>query len=287
MMNRYPYSVGHLMVAPYRKTAELSSLGENEVHELWTLAVTRSGCCSAAMKAQGFNLGLNLGDSGGAGVADHLHWHIVPRWTGDTNFMPVLGPDSVALRGIASALREADGRTEPHSQAEIMPTNSTKPTWIEPPPPPKRGGMGCFGRAVCSWWCFILTVLVDSFIMQLSFLFRWIQAYGVADRRTPAAAHFPTVRQRIDQFEAIPPRAVLCSADTWRLPRRPGRDSRRRRRPLRNRGENSVLSAGEINGLISANPKSRGHAYVCVSGNTATVRVSIPSEKVPGFPRVI
>jgi ATP adenylyltransferase len=90
MMNRYPYVVGHLMAVPYRKTADLSSLGENEVLELWALAVHAQALLRATMKAQGFNLGLNLGAGAGAGVRDHLHLHVVPRWEGDTNFMPVL-----------------------------------------------------------------------------------------------------------------------------------------------------------------------------------------------------
>src|SRR5499427_6097069 len=91
MMNRYPYSVGHLMVVPYRKTAELSSLGEEEVLELWSLTLHAQKLLRMTMKAQGFNVGFNLGVAAGAGVADHIHLHIVPRWTGDTNFMPVLG----------------------------------------------------------------------------------------------------------------------------------------------------------------------------------------------------
>jgi ATP adenylyltransferase len=100
MMNRYPYSVGHLMVVPYRKTAELSSLGEEEVVELWALAVHAQKLLRAAMKAQGFNLGLNLGTAAGAGVIDHLHLHIVPRWAGDTNFMPVLGRTRLLSDGL-------------------------------------------------------------------------------------------------------------------------------------------------------------------------------------------
>ncbi len=100
MMNRYPYSVGHLMAVPYRKTAELSSLGENEVLELWALAVHAQRLLQATMKAQGFNLGLNLGTAAGAGVDDHLHLHIVPRWTGDTNFMPVLGRTRLLSEGL-------------------------------------------------------------------------------------------------------------------------------------------------------------------------------------------
>jgi len=100
MMNRYPYAVGHLMVVPYRKVAEMSSLGENEVLELWSLAVHAQTLLRAAVKAQGFNLGLNLGVAAGAGVADHLHLHIVPRWTGDNNFMPVLGRTRLLSDGL-------------------------------------------------------------------------------------------------------------------------------------------------------------------------------------------
>ena len=91
MMNRYPYAVGHLMAVPYRKTADLEVLGENEVVELWQLVVHAQRLLRTTMRAQGFNIGLNLGESAGAGVVDHLHVHIVPRWTGDTNFLPILG----------------------------------------------------------------------------------------------------------------------------------------------------------------------------------------------------
>ncbi|MGI8890969.1 MAG: HIT family protein [Chthoniobacterales bacterium] len=102
MMNRYPYAVGHLMVVPYRKTADLASLGEGEILELWALAVHAQALLRETMKAQGFNLGLNLGTSAGAGVADHLHLHIVPRWTGDTNFMPMLGRTRLLSEGLES-----------------------------------------------------------------------------------------------------------------------------------------------------------------------------------------
>jgi ATP adenylyltransferase len=107
MMNRYPYRVGHLMVVPYRKTADASSLGENEVLELWQLAMHGQMLLRETMKAQGFNIGLNLGQCAGAGVPDHLHLHIVPRWSGDTNFMPVLSGTrllSEALRGLYDKL---------------------------------------------------------------------------------------------------------------------------------------------------------------------------------------
>jgi ATP adenylyltransferase len=107
MMNRYPYSVGHLMAVPYRKTADASSLGENEVLELWHLAIHGQRLLRETMKAQGFNIGLNLGLCAGAGVPDHLHLHIVPRWNGDTNFMPVLSGTrmlSEGLRGLYDKL---------------------------------------------------------------------------------------------------------------------------------------------------------------------------------------
>src|SRR6201993_2171751 len=110
MMNRYPYSVGHLMAVPYRKTGDASSLGENEVLELWNLAVHAQRLLRETMKAQGFNIGLNLGQCAGAGVPDHLHLHIVPRWNGDTNFMPIIGGARVlsdGLRALYDKLMEA------------------------------------------------------------------------------------------------------------------------------------------------------------------------------------
>src|SRR5947208_24324 len=107
MMNRYPYAVGHLMAVPYRKTAELSALGENEVVELWQLVTHAQALLRTTMKAQGFNVGLNLGESAGAGVIDHLHIHVVPRWSGDTNFMPMVANTrtiSEGLRGLYDKL---------------------------------------------------------------------------------------------------------------------------------------------------------------------------------------
>jgi ATP adenylyltransferase len=115
MMNRYPYSVGHLMAVPYRKTADTSSLGENEVLELWNLAIHAQRLLRETMKAQGFNIGLNLGRCAGAGVPDHMHLHIVPRWNGDTNFMPVLSGTktlSEGLRGLYDKLIAAQERIE-------------------------------------------------------------------------------------------------------------------------------------------------------------------------------
>jgi ATP adenylyltransferase len=100
MMNRYPYAVGHLMAVPYRKTAELSALGDNEVVELWNLVVHAQALLRAATKAQGFNIGINLEECAGAGVTDYLHVHIVPRWSGDTNFMPIIAGTRVLSEGV-------------------------------------------------------------------------------------------------------------------------------------------------------------------------------------------
>ncbi|SRR5258708_7722932 len=115
MMNRYPYSVGHLMAVPYRKTAELDSLGENEIVELWNLVTHAQVLLRAATRAQGFNVGLNLGECAGAGVTDHLHIHIVPRWKGDTNFMPVLAGTKTISEGLSALydkLMEAQAKME-------------------------------------------------------------------------------------------------------------------------------------------------------------------------------
>lgn len=100
MMNRYPYSVGHLMAVPYKKTADLASLGENEIVELWELVIHAQVLLRAVARAQGFNVGLNLGECAGAGVVDHLHIHIVPRWKGDTNFMPVIAGTKTISEGL-------------------------------------------------------------------------------------------------------------------------------------------------------------------------------------------
>ncbi len=100
IMNRFPYAAGHLMAVPYRKTADLGELTADEKLELLTLAEDAQALLRAVVHAQGFNVGLNLGACAGAGVADHLHLHIVPRWPGDHNFMPVLGATRVIPEGL-------------------------------------------------------------------------------------------------------------------------------------------------------------------------------------------
>ena len=122
MMNRYPYAVGHLMVVPYRKTAELSVLGENEIVELWNLVAHAQELLRAAIKAQGFNVGLNIGECAGAGVTDHLHIHIVPRWSGDTNFMPILAGARVlgeGLHALYDKLMETQANIDMESRQKI------------------------------------------------------------------------------------------------------------------------------------------------------------------------
>lgn len=89
IMNRYPYSNGHLMAVPYRHTNNLSELTEEERLELMNLTVKCIDILQA-IRPDGFNIGMNLGRAGGAGIDDHLHYHIVPRWNGDSNFMSVI-----------------------------------------------------------------------------------------------------------------------------------------------------------------------------------------------------
>jgi ATP adenylyltransferase len=90
MLNRYPYQNGHLMVAPRRHTPDLPGMPADEHAELAETLRRALASIAQAFRPEGFNVGLNVGACAGAGVLDHLHWHIVPRWSGDTNFMPAL-----------------------------------------------------------------------------------------------------------------------------------------------------------------------------------------------------
>lgn len=91
VMNRYPYSNGHLLVIPFRHVCDLNELTPEEGAELFQLLNLAKDVLLEKMSPQGFNIGMNLGSAAGAGIPGHLHWHIVPRWQGDTNFMPVVG----------------------------------------------------------------------------------------------------------------------------------------------------------------------------------------------------
>ena len=90
IMNRYPYNTGHLMVAPYRHVGDLQKLAEEELLDLIKNVNLSIRILKEALKPEGFNIGINIGRAAGAGIEDHVHVHVVPRWIGDTNFMPVI-----------------------------------------------------------------------------------------------------------------------------------------------------------------------------------------------------
>jgi ATP adenylyltransferase len=91
VLNLYPYNPAHLMVVPYAHSSDLATLDPLVAEELFTLTRRAVGLISAEYAPQGFNLGMNLGRIAGAGIAEHLHMHVVPRWGGDSNFMPIIG----------------------------------------------------------------------------------------------------------------------------------------------------------------------------------------------------
>jgi ATP adenylyltransferase len=100
MLNRFPYNNGHLLVAPTSHKARLDELSGEETLELQQMLQKMVQTLERTMHPEGFNIGLNLGKVAGAGLPGHLHWHIVPRWSGDTNFMPVLSDTSVIVQSL-------------------------------------------------------------------------------------------------------------------------------------------------------------------------------------------
>jgi ATP adenylyltransferase len=109
LLNNYPYNGGHLLVVPYKPVADFDELTDEELLDLMKLMRRCLAALKAVMKPEGFNIGVNLGKCAGAGIAEHLHLHVVPRWSGDTNFMPVLGQTTVmpqALQELAAQLRQ-------------------------------------------------------------------------------------------------------------------------------------------------------------------------------------
>ncbi|QDV35913.1 HIT family protein [Tautonia plasticadhaerens] len=100
-LNRYPYNNGHLLIAPKAHQARLGDLDAGELAEPVETIRLLVGVLDRLLKPDGYNVGLNLGRSAGAGLPGHLHWHVVPRWDGDTNFMPVLGQTKVIVQGLA------------------------------------------------------------------------------------------------------------------------------------------------------------------------------------------
>ena len=91
VLNRYPYNNGHLLIAPLEHKATLDDLNDAEFLDMMNLMRRLTSVLSRVLTPDGFNIGLNLGQAAGAGLPGHIHWHVVPRWVGDTNFMPVLG----------------------------------------------------------------------------------------------------------------------------------------------------------------------------------------------------
>ena len=100
LLNKYPYNNGHLLVAPLAHKGDLDSCTPEELLDLQLVVGRCINVLTAQMKPDGFNVGLNLGRVAGAGLPGHLHWHIVPRWNGDTNFMPVLGATKVISQSL-------------------------------------------------------------------------------------------------------------------------------------------------------------------------------------------
>jgi ATP adenylyltransferase len=123
ILNLYPYNSGHLMVVPYRHVATLAALTADELSEMMLLTQRSEIALSEVYQPQGINVGMNLGRPAGAGIADHIHLHLVPRWTGDTNFMSVVGnvrvlPEEVIqsaerLRPVFERLSREVARVEP------------------------------------------------------------------------------------------------------------------------------------------------------------------------------
>lgn len=110
VLNRFPYAAGHLMVAPYRHVALLTKLTRAERSEMMELTERCVAVLDRVMRPQGYNIGLNIGQAAGAGLKDHLHMHVVPRWAGDTNFMPVLAD----VRVLPQALEDLWDTLHPH-----------------------------------------------------------------------------------------------------------------------------------------------------------------------------
>jgi ATP adenylyltransferase len=110
MLNKYPYNSGHLLLAPKRHEKQLENLPDNEHADLQEALRRSLVIMRAVLNPGGINLGMNLGKCAGAGVEDHLHWHMVPRWEGDTNFMPVVGETRV----LPQHLLDSYDRLKPH-----------------------------------------------------------------------------------------------------------------------------------------------------------------------------
>ena len=110
ILNSYPYNPGHLMIAPYRHVANLDELTDEEQHEHFEMVNQSVKLLREVFNPAGFNIGMNLGKIAGAGIDDHIHTHIVPRWQGDTNFMPVIADLRVMPEALAETYKKLKGK---------------------------------------------------------------------------------------------------------------------------------------------------------------------------------
>jgi len=110
MLNSYPYNPGHLLVVPYRHVDSLEKLTSEEMHEHIEIVSRCIEVLREALNPAGFNVGMNLGRVAGAGIDDHIHTHIVPRWQGDNNFMPVIADTRVVPQALEDTYRQLEGR---------------------------------------------------------------------------------------------------------------------------------------------------------------------------------
>jgi ATP adenylyltransferase len=106
ILNKYPYNNGHVMVAPNAHEGSIEELGPDELVEIWDLTKRSMAALRAVYRPEGFNIGVNQGKIAGAGVEDHIHLHVVPRWDADTNFMPVIGDTRVLPQALDESWRE-------------------------------------------------------------------------------------------------------------------------------------------------------------------------------------
>ena len=110
ILNKYPYNAGHLMIAPYRHIASMEELSDAELHEHFEIVRLGIKVLRQVYNPQGFNIGTNMGRSAGAGIDDHIHTHIVPRWQGDANFMPVIADTKVVNESLAETYERLKGK---------------------------------------------------------------------------------------------------------------------------------------------------------------------------------
>lgn len=115
IMNNYPYNPGHVMIAPYRHTGKIEDLNDDEILEMMKLAQLAVRAIKDSMNPDGFNIGINIGKIAGAGIEDHIHLHIVPRWNGDTNFMPVIADVKVIPEAVQETYQKLKKELEKFS----------------------------------------------------------------------------------------------------------------------------------------------------------------------------